>query len=137
MQNLSDSASNWLAQAGALLGVGGLGAILLKIVERLFKRDDREAADRAAISSELRQDIRSLKAEVRELQAEVEAARQRENHLLARLARTEAREAWSRNRYHRLANWLQSEPGIPGPPAWIFEDIPREGDGPGAPEEPS
>lgn len=131
-----DSVPGWLQQLGTLVGAGGGSVVVLKVIERAFARDDRQAADRTTISSELRQDIRDLKTEVKALQEERETMQATIAELSMRLARAEIREGWSRNRYHRLANWMQSEPGIPSPPAWIFEDIPRDAE-PKPPQEPT
>lgn len=119
-----DSLPGWAQQLGTLIGAGGGSVVVLKVIERVFKRDDREAADRVTISTELRQDIRDLKADVERLESQLEVMRAENTRLNVRLARAETREAWTRNRYHRLTNWLQTEPSI-SPPAWLFEEIPR------------
>lgn len=116
----------WLEQMGTLVLTGGGSVVVLKIIEKVFQRDDRQAVDRTTISSELRQDIRDLKADVKRLQAELEEARERNNALTSEIAQLKVREVWVRNRYHRLSNWLQEVPGMPSPPAWIFEEIPTD-----------
>ena len=115
-----------LRQVGALIGAGGLSMLLLKVIERVFARDDREANDRAAITSELRQDIRELRSLLAQMEERLNEEREHGVVLRARLARAEIREQWVRNRYHRLVGWIQSEPSLPQPPSYLFEDIPGE-----------
>lgn len=101
------SVPDWLTQLGALIGAGGSSVLAVKVVERIFKRDDRQAADRTSISGELRQDIRDLKVEVRELQTELEGSRDRENRYIERNARLEAENEALRERYHGVMNFMQ------------------------------
>jgi hypothetical protein len=130
-----DSIPGWLQQIGGVVGAGGGLAIALKFIDRAFgradKRDDLEVGLRTSILERLA----AVEKAYREQGEELEAMRLKNTALEVRLARAETREQWTRNRYHRLAGWLQTETGIPSPPAWIFEDIPREAEE--APEPPA
>ena len=97
----------WAEQAAALAGAGGVSVIALKLIERVFARDALSATDRASISSELRQDIRDLKADVEKMEARLDLAR-RENVDLVRLnTRLQSENEALRERYHALLNTLQ------------------------------
>ncbi|HEX5204805.1 MAG TPA: hypothetical protein VFW27_33215 [Actinoplanes sp.] len=125
-----DQAQSWLAQAGALLGVGGLGAILLKVVERVFARADRADDIAAGLRGEMVRRIETLERQYTELE-------KRERETFRRAVRLESENVQLRRRWHDLMNWMQAQPGLPTPPQWLYERIqgPTEGQAqPASPE---
>lgn len=123
MEQFPDSTSPWLAQAGALLGVGGLGAIILKLIERIFARVDRGDDVAAGLRAEMVRRIESLERQYSTLER-----RERESYQKA--VQLEAENRALRHRYHGLVNWLSAQPGLPQVPAWLYERIegPTSGD---------
>lgn len=125
-----DAMPGWLQQVSGLIGAGGLSVIVLKVVERVFARDDRQAADRVSISSELRQ-------EVRELRADVERQAERNNELVAMNAELRGENLALRSRYHQVLNVVgvlaardatyRDRLGLPPDeinlPAWIYQPV--------------
>lgn len=113
----------WLAQIGALLGVGSLGAILLKLIEKMFARADK--GDELAIG--LRAEMLRRLTALEKSQAELE---KRERAAYERSIALEAENRQLRRRFHQFVQWLSAQPGLPSPPAWLLEAI----DGPTADE---
>lgn len=121
MQQIPDGAPGWLAQVGALIGVGGLGAVLLKVIERLFARADRADDLAVGLRAEM---IRRL--EVLETQQRTLEESERTQYRQVVELRAENRQL--RRRYHDLINWIGAQPGLPTPPQWLYEPV----DGPTA-----
>lgn len=128
----------WAAQLGGLIGAGGLSVIVVKLVEKVFARDDRQAADRASVSSELRQDIRELKADVERLEERLDASRERERALFEQCAQLRAENTALRGRYHELRSVMQivvstnelyhrqlglPEHDLPKLPDWVYQPV--------------
>lgn len=144
----------WASQLGALVTAGGGSVIVVKLIERAFARDDREAADRASVSSELRQDIRDLKADLERLEKRLDSSRERENGLFQRCTRLEAENTALRGRYHELRNVMQvmvstnelyhrqlglPESALPKLPDWVYQPVdgPTQRQNTPTPPEPS
>lgn len=108
--------SSWAAQVGALLGVGGLGAILLKLIERAFARADRHDDLAIGLRAEMMRRIETL-----ERQYSVLERRERESY--SKAVRLEAENRALRHRYHALLNWISATPSMPTPPSWLFERV--------------
>ena len=104
-----------------LLGAGGVGALLLRLVDRIFKRADRGDDVAAGLRGEMVRRIESLERNYAALEA-------RERETFLRAVNLEAENRQLRRRWHALLNWLQSEPNLPQPPRWLFENV----DGPTA-----
>lgn len=121
MQNLPDQTPTWLTQVGALLGVGGLGAVLLKVIERLFARADRTDDLAVGLRAEMIRRLESLERQYGSLER-----RERESYQKA--VRLEAENRALRHRHHALLNWIAQQPGLPTPPQWLYERV----DGPTA-----
>jgi len=128
----------WLQQLGTVIGAGGSSIVVLKLIERIFKRDDRIAVDRMTISAELRQDIRDLKKELKLLEAQVDEKQERINALVADQAELRAENIALRGRYHELRNVMGiivganelyhrqlglPEKDIPKLPDWIYQSV--------------
>lgn len=128
--------STWAGYAAQLLGAGGLGFLLRELVKRLFDRADKGDDLEVGLRTSILGRLSAVEEAYRVQGVELEAMRVKNTALEVRLARAETREQWTRNRYHRLAGWLQTVPDMPSPPAWIFEDIPREDEEPTAPQPP-
>jgi hypothetical protein len=116
VEQLPDSSASWAAQAGALLGVGGLGAILLKLIERIFARADRGDDVAAGLRAEMLRRLETLERQYQTLER-----RERESYQKA--VRLEAENRALRNRYHGLVNWIAAQPGLPTPPPWLYEPV--------------
>jgi hypothetical protein len=112
----SNDTSGWLAQAGALLGVGGLGAILLKLIERIFARADRSDDVAAGLRAEMVRRLESLERNYGVLET-------RERETFRKAVRLESENVQLRRRYHDLVNWIGPQPGMPTPPRWLYERI--------------
>jgi predicted nuclease with TOPRIM domain len=134
---------SWATQVVTLVGAGGGSVVAVKLIEKFFSRDDREAADRVSVSSELRQDVRDLKADLERVEERLEVARQRENTLFAQCAELRAENRALRGRYHELRGVLQlmastnelyhrqlglPEHDLPRLPGWVYQPV----DGPTA-----
>lgn len=133
-----DSLPGWAQQLGTLIGAGGGSVIVLKVVERFFARDDRQATDRVAVTTELRQDIRDLKADVQRFEALLETERGRVNELISERAELRAENRGLRGRYHELRDVLQivvstnelyhrqlglPERDLPKLPTWVYSPV--------------
>jgi hypothetical protein len=113
-----------LTALAQLLGTGTVAAILLKLIERFFARADTRDTLAVGLRAEMIRRLETLEQQVGEQDARLEAMRQENTRLLIRVGQAEIRERWVRNRYHRLVNWMQSEPSFPQPPAYLLEDVP-------------
>lgn len=129
----------WAQQLGQLVGAGGGTVVILKVIERLFKRDDREATDRTSISSELRQDIRDLKAETRELRADRDRLAAELAECRALLREMRAENLGLRERFHEFRGFVgvlvgaveiyHTKLGLPEServevPDWVYHPVP-------------
>lgn len=129
----------WLQQLGALVGAGGGSVVVLKIVEKVFARDDRQATDRASISSELRQDIRELKAETHELRGDRDRLAEQCAECRAQVRELRAENQGLRDRYHEFRAFAQllvstievyhrqlglPESELPDIPEWVYRPVP-------------
>ena len=123
-----DNIPGWLGNLGALVTAGGGSVVMVKLIEKAFARADKRDDLAVGLRTSILERLAAVEQAYREQGRELEAMRVENTRLEVRLARAETREQWTRNRYHRLASWLQAEPGIPSPPSWIFEDIPRADD---------
>ena len=113
---LPDQPSSWGAQLGALIGVGGLGAIVLKLIERIFARADRGDDIAAGLRAEMVRRIESLERSYTALEV-------RERETFTKAVKLESENIQLRRRYHALMNWIQSEPSLPQPPRWLLESV--------------
>ena len=135
----SDPSPGWLQSALTLLGVGGVGAALLKLVERIFARADKREDDAVKFRSELRAEIRDLNERNDLLTARLDVAQERNHVLQAALTESRAESIALRNRYHRLKGYVSealliqeqyaNRLGIAQHerlriPAWVDETIP-------------
>lgn len=109
--------------AATLLGAGGLGAILLKLIERIFARADKGDDVAAGLRGEMVRRLETLEKQVSELEA-------RERATYRKAVELEAENRQLRRRYHALINWITQQPGLPTPPDWLYERV----DGPTADE---
>jgi hypothetical protein len=99
-----------------LLGAGGLGAIALKVVERIFARADKGDDVAAGLRKEMVSRLETLERQINDLEARERASFQMSTEL-----RAENRQL--RRRYHDLINWIAAQPGLPTPPAWLYEKV--------------
>jgi hypothetical protein len=106
-----------------LLGAGGLGAIALKVVERIFARADKGDDVAAGLRKEMVTRLETLERQINDLEIRERASFQMSTEL-----RAENRQL--RRRYHDLINWIAAQPGLPTPPKWLYEKV----DGPTADE---
>ncbi len=113
--------SDPVSSAVQLLGAGGLGAIALKVIERLFARADKGDDVAHGLRSEMVRRLEVLEKQINELEV-----KERTSYTLATELRAENRQL--RRRYHDLVNWIGSQPGLPTPPKWLYESV----DGPTA-----
>jgi hypothetical protein len=113
---LPETPATWATQIGALLGVGGLGAILLKVIERLFARADRTDDLAVGLRAEMVRRLESLERSQSDLE-------RRERETFRKAVRLEAENVQLRRRYHDLINWIAMQPDLPQPPKWLFEVI--------------
>lgn len=149
---------NWLSQLGALVTAGGGSVVVVKLIEKAFARDDREATDRASISSELRADIRELKAEIDKLNERVDEEREAKDKLVQECAelRAQVREYRAENeglrtRYHEFSSFAQvlvgtieiyhDKLGLPESdrieiPKWVYRPVPGPTSRDAAPKPP-
>ena len=107
---------DWQSSVAQLLGAGTLGAVLLKVIERVFARADRHDDLAVGLRGEM---LRRLEA----LEARHSALEQRERASYERAIRLEAENRQLRNRYHQLINWIARQPGLPTPPGWLYERV--------------
>ncbi|MGE3267163.1 MAG: hypothetical protein AB7P40_00350 [Chloroflexota bacterium] len=105
-----------LASAAQLIGGAGIGAVLLKVVERMFARADKGDDVAAGLRGEMVRRLETLEKQMGELEA-----KERSSFQLA--IRLEAENRQLRRRYHALLNWIQAEPSLPQPPAWLYEPV--------------
>lgn len=112
-----------LASAVQLIGAGGIGAVLLKIVERMFARADKSDDVAAGLRGEMVRRLERLEGQINDLEAS-----ERTSFQLA--TRLEAENRLLRRRYHALINWIAQQPSLPTPPSWLYEPV----DGPTADE---
>ena len=112
-----------LASAVQLIGAGGLGAVLLKIVERMFARADKGDDVAAGLRGEMVRRLERLEGQLSDIESKERASFQ----LAIRL---EAENRQLRRRYHALINWIAQQPSLPNPPSWLYEPV----DGPTADE---
>jgi predicted nuclease with TOPRIM domain len=130
---------SWLSQLGALVTAGGGSVVVVKLIERAFARDDRQANDRTAISAELRQDLRDLKAEVRELRDDRDKLADECADLRAQLREMRVENIGLRERYHEFSSFAgvlvgtievyHTRLGLPDSerikvPEWVYRQVP-------------
>lgn len=111
---------SWAAQAGSLVGAGGLGMIVLRVIDRGFGRAKQKDDDQALRRGELRQQIATLTMRVDLLTERLDASRDRNEALVALNAELRAENTQLRERYHRFMNWISTEPTLPQPPPWVY-----------------
>ncbi len=112
-----------ITSAVQLIGAGGIGAVLLKIVERMFARADKGDDVAAGLRAEMVRRLETLERQYAELES-----RERASYRMSTELRAENRQL--RRRYHDLINWIAAQPGLPTPPKWLYEPV----DGPTADE---
>lgn len=112
-----------LTSAAQLLGAGGLGAIALKVVERIFARADRGDDVAAGLRKEMVSRLETLEKNYATLE-------NRERETFRKLVGFETENRQLRRRYHALINWIAAQPGLPTPPPWLYDKV----DGPTADE---
>lgn len=120
--------NDWLTSAAQLLGAGTLGAVLLKVVERIFARADRHDDLAVGLRAEMIRRLETLERQYTDLEAKERASYQRAVQL-------EAENRQLRARWHALMNWFQQEPSLPQPPGWLYERVPGPTAGPAEPGE--
>jgi predicted nuclease with TOPRIM domain len=118
--------SGWGSYVVQLIGAGGVGYLLRELVKRAIPSADKRDDMAVGLRTSLVQRLETLERQVVEQDDRLEAMRQENTRLQIRVAQAEEREAWVRNRYHRLMNWMQSEPTLPQPPSYLFETIPDQ-----------
>lgn len=111
---LQTDVTGWLGQLGQIIGAAGSSVLLLKIVERFFRRDDREAQDRVRRRTEARDEIARLTKRVDELDARLDKAHDEYNDLYrihaqnaAQLEQITRENIALRARYHDAMQVLQ------------------------------
>ena len=114
---------DWVAQAGALLGVGGLGAILLKLIERIFARADRGDDVAAGLRAEMLRRIETLERQYTQLEKRERESYQKAVRLESEVIRYRHENIALRNRYHDFIAWVSQQPGLPTPPGWLRERV--------------
>ena len=117
--------------ATALIGAGTLGAILLKVIERIFARADKRDDLAVGLRGEMVRRIETLEKNYTAMEA-------RERQWYERSVRLEAENRQLRQRYHALINWMAQQPGLPTPPTWLYERVggPTEDERPQPPRTP-
>lgn len=138
MSQFPNDIPGWAQQLGTLLGAGGVSVVVLKVIEKVFARDDRQAVDRVAVTTELRGDIRDLKADVQRLEGLLETERGRVNDLISERAELRAENRALRGRYHELRNVMGivigtnelyhrqlglPERDLPKLPDWVYQPV--------------
>lgn len=108
--------SDLMTSVAQLLGAGTVGAVLLKVVERVFARVDRRDDVAAGLRSEMVKRLETLERQYAALEG-------REREWYERSVRLEAENRALRQRYHALVNWMAQQPGLPTPPPWLYERI--------------
>lgn len=135
---------------GQLLGAGTVGAILLKVVERLFARADKQDDLAVGLRSEMVARLAKLEARTDELDARLEASRRDNQRLFEENSRLRSENGQLRQRYHGLMNLLQrlvdrdavyrEKLGLPPEaidiPSWAYQRIPGPTERSGAPRPP-
>lgn len=141
-----DALPGWAQQLGTLVGAGGGSVVVLKLIEKFFARDDRQAIDRTSISTELRQDIRDLKKDIERLETLRDADRAARDALVTECAelRASLREMRAENlglreRYHEFRGFVgvlvgtieiyHTKLGLPENerievPDWVYRTVP-------------
>ncbi len=120
--------STWGDYAVKLLGAGGVAMLIREVIKQTFARAGQNDENRRLTRADQAAQIATLIARVDVLDERIEAERQRSNRLFAENAELKAENIGLRERYHRLLNWLSVQPGLPTPPAWLYERL----DGPTA-----
>lgn len=107
--------------------IGGVigGGTIITLINRAFGRASEKDVLTTGLRTTILQRLDRLETQNGELIKQIEQMRRQNTGLQVRLAQTETREAWLRQRYHRFVNWVASEPTLPQPPAWVLEDVPR------------
>lgn len=105
-----------VTSAVQLLGAGGLGAIALKLIERVFARADKSDDVATGLRAEMVRRLETLERQINDLET-----RERNSYRMATELRAENRQL--RRRYHDLINWIATQPGLPTPPKWLYEPI--------------
>jgi uncharacterized coiled-coil protein SlyX len=120
----------WLQSVGALFGAGGGAVIALELIKRFFGRADRADDDEIAYRRELRDQVERQNVRMDELNERITARdetiaelRSVVADLRAQVREMSAENSRLRDRQHNFANWLQSVPGIPDVPRWVFERV--------------
>lgn len=113
--------ATWAGYAAQLLGAGGLGFLLRELVKRWFQRRDQDDIVAAGLRAEMVRRIETLERNQGVLET-------RERETFRKAVRLESENVQLRRRWHQLMNWIQSEPSLPQPPAWLMERV----DGPTA-----
>lgn len=112
-----------VTSAVQLLGAGGVGALLLKIVEKMFARADKGDDVAAGLRREMVARLETLETNFGDLE-------KRERETFRKLVQFETENRQLRRRYHALINWIAKQDGLPTPPPWLYEAV----DGPTADE---
>lgn len=144
---MAESPNNW-TDPSALVGGGGLLAILAAGVKTLLDWRRDKGQQRASSEDMVRDDLMKTIADQRTelarlstrcdlLNDRMDAARDRENAVLAANAELRSENRAVRDRYHRLTNYIsvllatidaerreRNLPPFAGIPAWIDEPIP-------------
>lgn len=105
-----------LAAVAQLLGAGTLGALLLKVVERIFARADKGDDLAVGLRAEMIRRLETLEHQYASLEL-------RERQSYQKAVRLDAENRALRNRYHALVNWIATQPGLPTPPQWLYEQV--------------
>ena len=100
-----------------ILASGGVMAIALRIVERMFARADK----RDDVATGLRTD---MMRRLEEQNNELEQIRLDRDSLYRRGVLLESENLRLRGRYHDFMNWWSSQPNMPPAPPWLYEPVP-------------
>lgn len=109
--------STWVGHGVQLVGAGGVGFLIREVVKRMFDRADRKDDVAAGLRAEMLRRLDALEHQQAELEKRERAAYERSVAL-------EAENRLLRRRYHGLLNWIAQQPGLPNPPAWLYDQVP-------------
>lgn len=101
------SLPDWATQIGSLVGAGGVGMILLRLIDKTFGRVDRVDDNAKLLRGELRSQVAGLVERIDVLTERLDRAREREGKLFEQCADLRAENRALRGRYHELRQVVQ------------------------------
>ena len=128
---------NWSAII-QLFGAGTLGAVLLKVVERVFMRADKKDDLATGLRIEMVDRIKKLENRTDTLESRLDTARRENQRLFAENAELRSENTGLRNRYHGVLQVVQQlvdrdtiyreKLGLPAEvvdiPTWVYQRLP-------------